>query len=113
MHEFSVASQIIQRALEVAKEKKARRIKSIELAVGELSMLGEEQLKFWLKEMLNKKEIAKGIKIKVNSVKAVVKCKKCGREMQQKDKCQCRPWLCFGCCECGLDCDLCGCSHKK
>ena len=88
MHEFSVASQIIQRALEVAKEKKAKRIKSIELAIGELSMLGEEQLKFWLKELLNKREIAKDIKIKVNSVKAVVKCKKCGYEGNLKSETQ-------------------------
>ena len=40
-------------------------------------------------------------------------CKSCGKEMKQKDKCQCRPYICFKCCECGLDCDLCNCSHKK
>jgi hypothetical protein len=40
-------------------------------------------------------------------------CKKCHRLMKQKDKCACRPWLCYNCCECGLDCDLCGCSHKS
>lgn len=45
--------------------------------------------------------------------KITVICKKCGRQMQQKDKCQCRPWLCFNCCDCGLDCDNCGCNHKK
>ena len=45
--------------------------------------------------------------------KIVVVCKKCHREMEQKDKCQCRPYLCFKCCECGLDCDNCNCSHKR
>ena len=48
-----------------------------------------------------------------NESKISVICKKCGRPMKQKDKCQCRPYLCFRCCECGLDCDLCSCSHKK
>lgn len=43
----------------------------------------------------------------------VIKCKKCGREMDQKDRCQCRPYICFRCCECGFDCPICGCSHKK
>ena len=43
----------------------------------------------------------------------VVTCKKCGREMEQKDKCQCRPYICFRCCECGMDCDFCSCSHKR
>jgi glyoxylase-like metal-dependent hydrolase (beta-lactamase superfamily II) len=45
--------------------------------------------------------------------KAGSQCKKCHRSMKQKDKCACRPWLCYNCCECGLDCDLCGCSHKN
>ncbi|MCX6721114.1 MAG: MBL fold metallo-hydrolase [Candidatus Staskawiczbacteria bacterium] len=40
-------------------------------------------------------------------------CKRCHRSMNRRDRCLCRPWLCHNCCECGLDCDLCGCSHKK
>lgn len=41
------------------------------------------------------------------------KCKKCKKPMEKKDKCLCRPYLCFKCCECGIDCDLCWCSHEK
>jgi len=44
--------------------------------------------------------------------KVVIFCKKCGKAMEQKDKCRCRPYLCYRCCQCGLDCDLCNCSHK-
>lgn len=41
-------------------------------------------------------------------------CRKCKRIIEKKlDSCRCRPYLCHHCCECGLDCDLCGCSHKK
>ncbi len=41
-------------------------------------------------------------------------CRKCKRTIENKlDSCRCRPHLCHHCCECGLDCDLCGCSHKK
>lgn len=40
-------------------------------------------------------------------------CKKCKRIMAPKDKCLCRPWLCYRCCECGIDCNLCSCSHEK
>jgi glyoxylase-like metal-dependent hydrolase (beta-lactamase superfamily II) len=39
-------------------------------------------------------------------------CRKCHRKMMPHDRCLCRPWLCHHCCECGLDCDLCGCNHK-
>jgi len=41
-------------------------------------------------------------------------CKKCKRPITNKyDSCRCRPYLCYNCCECGIDCDLCNCSHKK
>ncbi len=41
-------------------------------------------------------------------------CRKCKRIMENKlDSCRCRQYLCHHCCECGLDCDLCGCSHKR
>ena len=41
-------------------------------------------------------------------------CKKCKRPILSKyDSCRCRPYLCYHCCECGIDCDLCNCSHKK
>lgn len=40
-------------------------------------------------------------------------CKICHKPMKQEERCTCRPYLCFRCCECGIDCDLCVCSHKK
>jgi glyoxylase-like metal-dependent hydrolase (beta-lactamase superfamily II) len=58
-------------------------------------------------------EIEKGAGAASKEFKNIVKCKNCGRQMKQKDKCQCRPWFCFRCCECHIDCDLCNCSHKK
>lgn len=40
-------------------------------------------------------------------------CKKCHRPVRLEDKCLCQPHLCYRCCECGLDCDTCSCSHKR
>lgn len=51
--------------------------------------------------------------LKAAGSKIAVTCKKCGAQMKQKDKCPCRPYLCFRCCECHLDCDYCSCSHRK
>ena len=43
-----------------------------------------------------------------------LKCKKCKRVMVKKDRCLCRQWLCYRCCECGMDCELCYCrNHRK
>ncbi len=59
--------------------------------------------------ILSKDEVKKEIKNQKFGV-----CKKCGKAMKTKhDSCRCRPYLCHHCCECGLDCDLCGCSHKR
>ena len=49
----------------------------------------------------------------IKESKTMTVCKKCGRSINKKEKCLCRPWLCLNCCQCGLDCDLCGCSHKR
>jgi len=50
---------------------------------------------------------------KLREPKVTLVCKKCGMAMTQKDKCPCRPYICFRCCECGLDCNLCSCSHRR
>ncbi len=61
----------------------------------------------------NSKESAEEeISIEYIEPKIALRCKKCKREMKQKDKCQCRPFLCFRCCECALDCYVCSCSHR-
>ncbi|MCX6720610.1 MAG: MBL fold metallo-hydrolase [Candidatus Staskawiczbacteria bacterium] len=49
----------------------------------------------------------------IRNQKVTIACKRCGMQMSQKDKCRCRPYLCFRCCECGLDCNNCSCSHRK
>jgi len=41
-------------------------------------------------------------------------CRKCRKSIKTKrESCRCRPYLCCHCCECGIDCDLCGCSHRE
>ena len=53
------------------------------------------------------------VKIKIEGEKIFGYCRKCKRAMKSKlDSCRCRPHLCHYCCECGIDCDLCGCTHK-
>lgn len=85
MHEFSIADSVVKKVFNLAKEKKAKRIKSIEISIGELILLGEEEeFRFWLRELLNKEKIAKDVQVKISTVKAMVKCKKCGYEGRLK-----------------------------
>lgn len=51
---------------------------------------------------------------KINKIKSIAVCKKCGMPNQDKKNiCICRPWLCYRCCECETDCDTCNCSHRN
>jgi glyoxylase-like metal-dependent hydrolase (beta-lactamase superfamily II) len=51
---------------------------------------------------------------KEDILKKLGTCRKCRNPLQKiQDRCNCRPWLCYHCCECGLDCDNCSCSHKE
>ena len=46
--------------------------------------------------------------------KTAESCKKCHRLFMKKgDKCSCRDWLCYRCCECASDCLKCNCGEKK
>lgn len=41
-------------------------------------------------------------------------CKKCHRPfVRSRDKCLCQQWLCYRCCECDMDCNVCRCKHRR
>lgn len=62
------------------------------------------------KEKINRKKISK---IMVDNKISIGLCKKCRRPFRKiEDKCLCQEWLCYRCCECESDCDLCNCKHK-
>jgi len=48
-----------------------------------------------------------------NNNEIVGYCRKCRSPIKNKDRCQCRKYLCYRCCECDLDCDNCSCSHRR
>lgn len=46
--------------------------------------------------------------------KGLGKCKSCKIFFAKiEDKCECQPYLCYKCCECDTDCELCNCKHKR
>ena len=64
MHEFSIASCAVDRIMATAQDKRAKRIREVEILVGELSLVGKEQFLFWMNEMLlSKGEITSNVKI--------------------------------------------------
>ena len=75
MHEFSVATDIIENAIEEAKKHNATRIKKITLEIGKLAMINPDQMKFAL-ELLSGETIAEGADIILKVLPLRVKCAK-------------------------------------
>jgi hydrogenase nickel insertion protein HypA len=75
MHEFSLADSILSVALKEAEKHKAKKIKRMEVDVGELSMASIEQLTFALK-CLAVDTIADGMAVKLKAVPAKFACEK-------------------------------------
>ena len=76
MHEFSIASDIVRNVLDTAKQNGGKKVLSIDLDIGQLTLLNTEQVVFWVKELL-KDSIADEAEVKVKTVKARVACEVC------------------------------------
>ncbi len=77
MHEFSVASRIVEIASREAGERGAKKVKSVHLIVGRLTHLSREQLTFCY-DILKEKTILKGSRLIVTLQEPKVECTSCG-----------------------------------
>ncbi len=77
MHELSVISQVVESVKSELKGKPILRVRSVRLEIGELTMLGREQLKFaW--GILTEEGPLRGSKLIIVRKPAVIECQKCG-----------------------------------
>ena len=79
MHEFSVTSQIVENIIKEAERHKAKKVVQVNLAIGKLTFLGIEQVRFAYK-LLVKGTIAEKSKLIIKEKDGMVKCGKCGYE---------------------------------
>lgn len=79
MHELSVMTQIVDSILAEADKQHATRIESVDLEVGEYTMLGDEQLMFAYQVLSNDHPILKDSQLSIKHLKGRIKCK-CGFE---------------------------------
>ena len=77
MHELSIMSQVVESITRELEGKPVTGVESVRLEVGELTMLGRDQMAFaW--GVLTGKNILKGARLIIVNKPAVVECKKCG-----------------------------------
>lgn len=79
MHEYSVMRQLIAALFDELSKHDIDSVKEVELEIGELTFLGEEQLGFAY-QVMTKDTFLEGSKLKVVTVPARVKCAGCGYE---------------------------------
>ncbi len=79
MHEAAIGQSIVKTVLAEAENQKAIKVELVEIEIGELSFLGQEQVEFWIKTGFES-TIAEGSDITFKKIKGRIKCKKCGYE---------------------------------
>ena len=77
MHEYPTARRIVNVVLEEAERHGAKRVLEVKLAIGELTALGVEQVKFYI-EALSKGTVMEDSTVTVESVASQVECGECG-----------------------------------
>lgn len=79
MHDISLSQTIVETVLNEARDKKARKVLSLKLEIGELTFVSPEQIRFWLKELF-KGTLAQGARIYIKKILSLIKCKSCSYE---------------------------------
>ena len=77
MHEFAMATQIIESVLEEAKRHEAKKVAEVYLVIGKLTFLGVEQIRFSY-DILVKNTIMKDSKLIIKEQDGTIECSGCG-----------------------------------
>lgn len=76
MHELSIASGVVEKLLDFAKKNPDKKIVELRLAVGELSHIEDEQLRFCYGAITTETEL-EGSTLTIEKIEAMVRCPHC------------------------------------
>jgi hydrogenase nickel incorporation protein HypA/HybF len=85
MHEFYMTSQIVKSVLEEAEKRGAKKVLEVHLVIGNLTLLGIEQIRFNYKILAEDTKL-KGSRLLIKRKEGKVGCDKCGYEGALKFK---------------------------
>ena len=77
MHELAMTTQIVENVIEEAKKHDAKKVSEVHLAIGKLTFLGVEQIRFSY-GILIKDTIMKDSKLIITEQDGVIECQSCG-----------------------------------
>lgn len=77
MHEFSIATTLVEDVLKFAEEHGATKVVRVRLGIGELTCIQSEQLKFCYESVITETALADS-KLEIETIPARVACSNCG-----------------------------------
>ena len=77
MHEFSMATQIVENVLEEAKRHDAKKVAEVHLVIGKMTFLGVDQVRFSYGILVND-TIMEDSKLIIKEQDGVIECPSCG-----------------------------------
>jgi len=77
MHEFSIASSIVESVLAFAEKQRAARIVEVRLTIGEFTHIEQEQLRFCF-QAITKDTVLEDSTLEIETSDAAVRCPHCG-----------------------------------
>lgn len=98
MHELAVTQSLFDIVLQHATEAGAKKVKSVNLVIGEMTGVVADSVQFYL-ELLGKDTIAEGMKANITMAPPRAKCRNCGEEFTVKEM----AWQCPACRNTGLE----------
>jgi hydrogenase nickel incorporation protein HypA/HybF len=78
MHEVSVMTDIVNTILDEAKKHQFQKIQKVNLEVGELMFLGEDQLRFAYTILTQDNEVFNDSELIIKNIKPKIQCESCG-----------------------------------
>src|SRR5215470_7370461 len=79
MHEFSIATTLVEDVLKFAEKHGASKVVRVRLGIGELTCIQSEQLKFCYESVITETALA-GSELEIETIPARVACSYCGYE---------------------------------
>lgn len=77
MHEFSLAQNVIETAIDVAKKHHAKQIKQIALKFGQFALVVEDQFRFCFDVLKKDNILTKDTNLSIEWIDGELECKKC------------------------------------
>jgi len=92
MHELAITQSLFDIVLQHAVKSNAKKVKSVNLVIGEMTGVVADSVQFYL-ELMSKDTIAAGLKANIKMVSPQAQCKSCGKVFTVQEM----AWQCPAC----------------